>query len=301
MLIQNDTQLRQFIPNVMNNVEGEASLYEKLSPFIGNAENWLAVMFTGWPLLRQLAALSDSVENGNDDNDDSGDRGSSLSALKVASQHLVANEAFRAAVPSLDLVLTPNGFGIVSNNNVAPASKERIERLISSLVDKRDEIISSMLPLLFSVSGWSDTACGRFFASTLFPALDVVDMLSPSVRKQFPSSKWETYLEIVPRIQRIEMQLAVEWVSPEVMESLRSATTSDSSGGALLHSVITQLRSFIVSVLNNEPFNHKHIEMIVDVIRKHPDTFPEWQGTKTAELFEPALFENEKKSSGYFF
>lgn len=25
------------------------------------------------------------------------------------------------AIPSLDLVLTPNGFGIVSNSNVAPA------------------------------------------------------------------------------------------------------------------------------------------------------------------------------------
>lgn len=37
------------------------------------------------------------------------------------------------ALPTLDLVATPNGFGVVSNNNIAPASKERVAALRESL------------------------------------------------------------------------------------------------------------------------------------------------------------------------
>ena len=54
---------------------------------------------------------------------------------------IVAFDAFRNAVPHLDLILTPNGFGIVNNSNIAPASKERVERLIASLLSNRDDEI----------------------------------------------------------------------------------------------------------------------------------------------------------------
>ena len=37
------------------------------------------------------------------------------------------------AMPTLDLVATPNGFGVVSNQNIAPASKERVAAFRESL------------------------------------------------------------------------------------------------------------------------------------------------------------------------
>lgn len=53
-----------------------------------------------------------------------------------AAFHVDSGKVFKEdtdIVPSLDLVLTPNGFGIVSNQNVAPASRDRVARLIASL------------------------------------------------------------------------------------------------------------------------------------------------------------------------
>ena len=64
-----------------------------------------------------------------------------LMKLKVTMARIVAFDAFRNAVPHLDLILTPNGFGIVNNSNIAPASKERVERLIASLLSNRDDEI----------------------------------------------------------------------------------------------------------------------------------------------------------------
>ena len=64
-----------------------------------------------------------------------------LMKLKVTMARIVAFDAFRNAIPHLDLILTPNGFGIVNNSSIAPASKERVERLIASLLSNRDDEI----------------------------------------------------------------------------------------------------------------------------------------------------------------
>ena len=52
---------------------------------------------------------------------------------KCISIHCIPTTKELIAIPSLDLVLTTNGFGIVSNQNVVPASRERVDALISSL------------------------------------------------------------------------------------------------------------------------------------------------------------------------
>lgn len=50
---------------------------------------------------------------------------------------LAAHTGARDALRHLDLVLTPTGFGVVSNDNVAPASRERVNELADQL--RKDE------------------------------------------------------------------------------------------------------------------------------------------------------------------
>jgi len=58
---------------------------------------------------------------------------------------IAAYDAFHRAIPHLDVILTPNGFGIVSNSNIAPASKERVERLMASLLEHRSSRIKRIV------------------------------------------------------------------------------------------------------------------------------------------------------------
>ena len=53
--------------------------------------------------------------------------------LTTAAVAFICNEAARRALPHLDLVITSSGIGVVSNQNVAPASRERVEALRASL------------------------------------------------------------------------------------------------------------------------------------------------------------------------
>ena len=124
MIIGNDSELRKYIPNVLTTVEGESSLYEKMLPYLEVATDWLCrnVIATEYPAFQRV-------------------KGTMVQKCIVA-------EAFRLAVPSLDVVLTPNGFGIVSTDRIAPASKERIERLQSRLELYRDELIINIITQL---------------------------------------------------------------------------------------------------------------------------------------------------------
>ena len=122
----------------------------------------------------------------------------------------------RQAVPSLDLVLTPNGFGIVSNSNIAPASKERVERLITSLESERDNYIEQLLPLLVQNSEWRDTEQYRFFASTLFPNITLATLCG------YHKERWKHYLGLKHRASFIEQQLSEEYISTAQMNTLRN-------------------------------------------------------------------------------
>lgn len=74
--------------------------------------------------------------------------------LREAVIKTVCLDAFLSVVRHLDLVLTPTGFGVVTNNEVSPASSSRVEALIEQC---RVAFISSqqtVLALLCNVPGW---------------------------------------------------------------------------------------------------------------------------------------------------
>ena len=124
-------------------------------------------------------------------------------------------QAYKNAIPSLDLVLTPNGFGIVSNQNVAPASKERVERLLASLEAERDRNLEQLLLRLPTVEGWEQSAQGKYFAATLFPFLGLCRRLA--IREHI----WDEYQHLHDRLIKIENVLADTYFSQEQMEVFR--------------------------------------------------------------------------------
>ncbi len=63
-------------------------------------------------------------------------------------RRIIALDAYQRAIPFLDIVQTGSGFGVVSNDNLAPASKERVNRLIQQSASQRDEAVENLLDLL---------------------------------------------------------------------------------------------------------------------------------------------------------
>lgn len=275
-LITTDAQLRQNIPNVLATVEDEPTLLEKLTPFIDQAETWLAMYFTSDALLQAIAA-----EEG--------------TSIKELCARIVMTEAFRCAIPSLDLILTPNGFGIVNNANVVPASKERVERLILSLESLRDELVMSLLRLLPDHEGWRTTEQAGYFSSTLFPNLNVCKELN--IREHL----WQEYQAVVPQLRNIEHVLAETYFSEAQMQVFRQeCLVWNPSLSPIVRSVINTIRQLILMVLKKQELHVQQFYDVVNIIREHPDDFPAWHSSPVAELYTPPVFKNQKKSSAYW-
>lgn len=287
-IIPGNTALRQLIPNTLATVAGEPTWYEKMFPFLEQAEEWLAAQLTGDDVINALEKEQD------------------IHPVKRVCAQIVTSHALMNAIPSLDLVLTPNGFGIVSTQNVVPASKDRIERLINSVEAQRDSAIDELLFKLpsFSVgdgfavatSGWLSTEQGKFFASTLFPRLTICRRLA------IRDKRFDKYLELHARLVKIEAILAETYFSEEQMDSFRQIVIRQQEPSSnIITGVIRRIQSLELMLVSNMEVHVQSFFDIVNTIRENETLFPLWHASKTAKLYSPAVFLNKKESTGYWF
>ena len=276
-LITTDEQLRSHLPNVIASVKGETPFIERLTLFLDLAEDWVVNTFTSVSTFNTICGYTDSNN------------------IKILCSRLVVADALRRAIPSLDIVLTPNGFAVVNTSNLAPASKPRVDRLVGSMLSHRDDCIAALLPELVGASKWLTSSQADFFGATLFPELDIVDAVGGAT-----GSKWEKYMGLRTQVIDLEASLAEEWFSPELMSALRS----ENLRGDLTEKrseIVRQVKAQVVGYLRSGSFNSRRLADIVNYIRLNPEFFSEWHLSETAKLFAPPVFRNEKKASGYFF
>ena len=276
-LITSEEQLRQHLPNIVQTVKGETPFIERISTFIELAEDWVKTTFTSESTFNTICGYADN------------------NIIKTQTARLVVADALRRAIPSLDIVLTPNGFGIVNSSNIAPASKPRVDRLVGSMLSHRDDCIAALLPELVGASKWLSSSQAEYFGSTLFPTMDIVDAIGGAT-----GSKWDKFQELHPQLYDLEASLAEEWFSPELMAQLRSENLRGTLTGPR-KSVVLGLQSQIVAYLKGGTFNSRRLANTVNYIRQRSEDFTEWHSSETAKLFAPPVFRNVKKSAGYFF
>ena len=103
----------------------------------------------------------------------------------------------------------------------------------------------------------------------------------------------------------MEQRLAEEYISPEQLAVFRSEVMtmlSDLTVATSHHTrVIEQLRQVVVTALQGNQVPIQSLRDIVDLMRKNETSFPHFRNSDTYKLFEPPIFENKKKASGYFF
>lgn len=284
-LITSEEILRRYIPNVLQTVKGEVPLFDKLTSFLDIAEEWVAHTFTSQATFSTIAGYADA------------------NIIKTYAAKVVVCEAFKNAVPSLDLILTPNGFGIVSNSNVAPASKERVYRLVDSLEAERDNAIRLLLSSLPGEPSWMTSTQCEYFSATMFSNLNICDYLGVA------HQQWKKYQEVRATLLEIEQHIATQFLGQEQLDVFRKEAMSPSSTSSLMKTVIRSLQAAEAQMLKatlsptapSACIPPTALVSIVNCIRSHPTEFPQWHASPIAELYKPGIYENKKNDKGYWF
>ena len=282
MLINDNDTLKKYVPNTLKAVAGELSLFDKIQYHLLQAEQWLTDTFVSSDTMSRIRTYSDSTP------------------LLHYCRIITAAEAMLHAVPQLDLILTPNGFGIVSNQNIAPASKDRIERLLLSLEKQRDDALAVILTMLPDAHHWTASEQFNYFAATMFPTLDIVHQLG------FADHIWLRYQDTRAKLLTIEHRLETEFFSPELMDMLRTANalnkwdmTLDTAQYKRMYQRISAIEFSILRI------GEYPIPSIIDIVNSirlaKGNVFAEWKQSDTAKLFEDHGYKNKKECGGYFF
>jgi len=260
-IITDNTTLMAYIPNVVTAVEGEQDLFTKLVPHLTVAEAWF---------FRNVAS-EDSV---------------TTDTAMLFARSIVACEAFRNAVPSLNVILTQNGFGIVSNQTTAPASKERTESLVESLIEQRDNAIEQ---LVFLLNGQNTR-----FAGTVFCGYEAQRM------QGITAHLFDKFTEQRAAVFRLLATLAEEALSEDVLQQMVAAAyTDEADRPAGLKYLYAYVPGIIVRQLKGEGCR-EDIRRVVDFLRTHPELFPHWLQSHAATHWQDYTYTNDKSKGGYW-
>ena len=193
-----------------------------------------------------------------------------------------------------------NGFGIVSTSNIAPASKERIDRLLAFLEKLRDDALAIVLTMLPDAHHWTSSRQYDYFAATMFPTLDIVTSLG------YSDHIWQRYQDLHTQLLTIENRLESDFFSHELMTVLRTANIlsrwDNTLDSAHYRRIYQRIAAIEFSVLRIGEYPMPSITDTVNIIRTAKgNLFSEWKQSDTAKLFENYGYKNKKQSSGYFF
>lgn len=272
-------KLRAALANVQVEVDGETPLSQKLAPHLASAEDWLLRIILPSDLLQLLI---DTPEN-------------NVFAVTLDSiSNFVAYSAYADALPLLDLVLTPNGFAVVGNDSLTPASRQRVDALAAALHNIAFRSLDRAIDDLRTIEQWQHSIHADAFRNSLF--------FSPVYLLTLANEQlsWQRFTEMKSKAIDIEDSLAEEFFSPELMQHLRDVNLM-AQASADEYSIVYAIQRQVAAVLKKEPISTRRMIDLVNFIRLHPDSFPLWHSSATAQLFQPHRFENKKEAAGYFF
>ena len=204
------------------------------------------------------------------------------------------------AVPHLDLVLTPTGFGIVSNQNTAPASRDRVQSLRESL--RRE------------ANRWEDNALSALALRQLlaYPQLTVRSLLwQATLMRRFgirTEQGAEVYEEerqaLQPDLFMAEQEVKAV-ISPELYDALvREQWQKD--GQTPFREHLTDRVREVLAVLIRRDKQAANVRAglmrsLLDTVQTHASELPEYAGSRTAEAQNFKRYENGQEDPCFFF
>lgn len=221
-------------------------------------------------------------------------RSSDLQLLNLCNR-MACLWAYKTVMPHLDLVLTENGFGVVNNQNVSPASMQRVNTLRQQVQYSLDDTIDDLLDYLRGNADWVDT----------YVATEVFRSMVWNARKQMfyfaqPNAHRSQMDELRVKISSAEEKIK-HCISDEFFNELCTAVkmrTATAAQDTCIHYIMMVIGADATDDMKIARF---HISKLVDYLDRNIRTFQTYANSTAyaANTFEP--YRNEKEDPSFFF
>ncbi len=215
-----------------------------------------------------------------------------LCNLKQAVIRYVCASVFYESIPHLDLVLTATGFGVVSNQNVAPASADRVASLRKQVRRQECAYLDEILDLLRPIVDWSLSRGAGI--NSLFWRGSHVRVFG------IPQPTRDDLTERLTEIRRAT-ETVKQLISPEQYEVLLSSERNDSATSWERY-LIDLCRTYIAVLCIGSPKDMvQQRQSILRLIESHPEAYAAYHASPTYQSRHIDIYENQKDDTCFFF
>ena len=233
---------------------------------------------------------------------------SSASLSEEDETRLDAAIALRAAyrlIPQLDLVLTPTGFGIVSNQNTAPASPARVNALREGL--RQEASIQEDL-LIEHLAAMCALVCPHNHVTSLLWTPRLMRTYGVSLPDDQP-----IYREQLPAIQSTLHQATgtlIDIISHPLHEALlqsqySSLQTDDPDFYLLLLNHSRRLLAALIQsrspLDSSQPTVAPMVRQLIDTLERSAERIPQYLTSSTHIARNASRYENQQTDTSFFF
>lgn len=204
-------------------------------------------------------------------------------------------KAYADSIPHLDLILTDSGFGVVSTENITPASSERVNRLQKKLLDVYDDSFDMLLSHLRRHKEWNDTVIAKGYFSTFFWSGEYFR------RKAFPEIYRRDCAKYQPLVTMAEARIR-DVIGDELVDELLTCirhneiTAHQTQAVQLIHGII----SAEISDMHSADINPL-VQTLLRFLDTMIDSFPTYKASSAYQARKSEKFENKKENGAYFF
>ncbi len=221
------------------------------------------------------------------------------------------------ALPTLDLVATPNGFGVVSNQNIAPASKERVAAFRESLRQYKSDCKDQCLERYFQSAQGGIADQGKKNADGEIEKIEIPGytilrsgvIYSATVARENGITMPDGQPVYEEEMRRLEYKLAAADVKIRKIISGRQfyEEMSVSRFGEKLDLMLRRLAAMYVMQADRravKDYENEILDFMEEEINSDPDSerYAYYKTSVQRELRKnPVRYENRKEDHTYFF
>lgn len=221
------------------------------------------------------------------------------------------------ALPTLDLVATPNGFGVVSNQNIAPASKERVAAFRESLRQYKSDCKDQCLERYFQSAQGGIADQGKKNADgeiekIEIPADEILRsgvIYSATVARDNGITMPDGQPVYEEELRRLEYKLAAANLKIRKLISGRQYKYEMGAGrfGEKLDLMLRHLAAMYVMQADRravKDYENEILDFMEEEINSNPDSerYAYYKTSVQRELRKnPVRYENRKEDPTYFF
>lgn len=203
------------------------------------------------------------------------------------------------AIPSLDLILTDSGFAVVSNQNLAPASRERVAALRESLRQQASDARDLLLIELCKEEAWRETDQCRTLRETLLWCAMIArryGLTAPDGRELYAQEHSALYPTILAATEA-----CTQLISEEQMQYL--LLHQDDPGESPEIKILTEhCRNYIsAAAKGNKSAQHLLGTQIQRFINNNEEALTAYRTSSQYRANHAKRYENKKEDPTFFF